>query len=83
MSEIHHPIRDAEIRTYQGDDEAVAILEGFAAPFFRGPTRFDALVKAETFVQGVLDQHEATFIARQEAAAKARASAKAKKAVSA
>ena len=80
MTSIHHPIRDAEIRTYQGDEDCIALLHGFPSPFFRGATRAEAGEKAETFRQGVLDQHEAAFIARQEAAAKARETAKARKA---
>jgi len=80
MTSIQHPIRDAEIRTYQGDEDCIALLHGFPSPFFRAATRVEAGEKAEAFRKGVLDQHEATFIARQEAAAKARETAKARKA---
>ena len=83
MTSIHHPIRDAQIRTYQGDEDCIALLHGFPSPFFRGATRAEAGEKAEAFRQGVLDQHEAAFIARQEAAAKAREKAKAKRGVAA
>jgi hypothetical protein len=79
MTSIHHPIRDAEIRAYAGDEDCIALLHGFPSPFFRGATRNEAYAKAEAFRQSVLDQHEATFIARQEAAAKAREKAAAKK----
>ncbi|QDP57348.1 MAG: hypothetical protein Unbinned3696contig1008_26 [Prokaryotic dsDNA virus sp.] len=80
MTSIHHPIRDAKVRTYRGDEDCIAILHGFPSPFFRGATCYEASDKAEAFRKGVLDQHEAAFIARQEAAAKARETAKARKA---
>lgn len=70
-----HPIRDLPIISYAGDTDAVAFIgdgSRFSYPYFRAADRQAAEANAEAFRQDVLDKHEATFIARQEGAEKAR-----------
>lgn len=78
---IHHPIRDLPIISYAGDGDAVAFIGDHARysfPFFRGADRQAAEMKAEAFRLEVLNKHEAAYVTRQEAAAKARSTRKAK-----
>jgi hypothetical protein len=86
---VHHPIRDAWIVSYQGDEDAIAVLItnknpalSTAYPFGRGKTRAEAEANAEAWRQNVIDTYEAGFIKRIEArqtaaAAKARKTPKA------
>lgn len=72
-SAFHHPIREHLVNVYVGQTECIALIgSGNGYPFFRAPTAEEAFAKAEAFRQDAIDKHEASSIARQEAAAKAR-----------
>lgn len=83
----HHPIRDAWIVSYQGDNDAFALFVSnkdaalsTAYPMIRGKTRADAEERAERWRADVIEKHEGAVIARAEAAAKRVKAAKKKEA---
>ena len=83
----HHPIRDAWIVSYQGDEDAIALLLthknpalSTSYPYFRGKTRIEAEAAAEAWRTSIIDKYEAGVIARIEASAATRLKAAAKKA---
>ena len=66
----HHPIRDVAIWSYTGPHGAIATFEtGETFPIHaRGATEAEAIAKLEAFRAGIIEKHEANFIARREAA---------------
>ena len=72
----HHPMRDAEVHVFKRIDADVFIsrLHPYDAYpiFWTAETEAEARVMAETFRDDAVAKHEAGFITRSEALAKAR-----------
>lgn len=82
----HHPFRDAALHVYQGIGAAEGRFVAMFHPYsgypirFSGSTADEVVAKAEAFRDDAIAKHEASFIARSEALAKAREAREAKKA---
>ena len=72
----HHPFRDAEVRVFKriDADEFIARFKPYDTypVFWTGTTEAEARERAETFRADAIAKHEADFIARAQAAAKAK-----------
>ena len=72
----HHPFRDAELCVFKriDADEFVARFKPYDTypVFWTGATEAEARERAEAFRADAIAKHEADFIARAEAAAKAK-----------
>ena len=87
MTDHHHPFRDAELHVFMrcnANGKGASYLARFF-PYDTYPVLFfaasqdGAIAKAEQFRGDTVAKHENAFTARQEAAAKARATKAAKK----
>ena len=86
MNDFHHPMRDAELHTFEratdSGNGAIWIARFYPYDtypvFFHGRTEADAVANAETLRAEAINKFEAGIIARKEAKAKA-AEARAKK----
>ncbi|PCJ24122.1 MAG: hypothetical protein COA96_10275 [SAR86 cluster bacterium] len=77
-----HPFRNHQIRIYQSVAGDGPKFTGYIGPTnmrFSGETQDDVFEEADAFRIKAIEDHEAALIARQEAAAKAKAKRKAGK----
>jgi len=83
----HHPIRDAALHVFERTDDAAQGPRFMARfypysiypVFFTGPTKDAAIASAEELRAEAIAKHEAAYILKQEAKAKAKAARDAKK----
>lgn len=80
MADYSHPIRDLDVTAYQRSEKSGVGPKWLARFYgaqnwpilFQGETEDEVVQKAEIFRSETIAKHEAAFVARQEALAKAR-----------